>query len=359
MGLNEKFFKSAAAAGGSDYFNTVLYTGNGYPNSGTQPITEVGFKPDLVFIKARDTTAYPVMVDSIRGNLKYLYPNTTLAQATQNGTGFLSFDDDGFSLGADTAGDGVNRTNDGPYVSWNFKAGGPAVAGTGTNAQSVSYSANPDAGFSIVKFTANGSSTYTATHGLNQAPDLVITKSTTASANWISYVSSLGISKYIYFNTTAAEGTYSNLWSGMSSTHIGGTSAVYGASHTFIHYCFHSVAGVQKIGSYTGSGISGKQVTGLGFKPSFVMIKGASAMITARQPYASWTIHDNKREIESTDNVTNPLFANKNYSEGKRGNGNTQDAVLDLEFEDNGFKINHNGPESNSSSDSYIYLAIA
>ena len=92
MGLNEKFFKSAAPAAGSDYFNTVLYTGNGYPNSGTQPITGVGFKPDLVFIKARNTTAYPAMVDVIRGNLKYLYPNVTLAQATQNGTGFLTFE---------------------------------------------------------------------------------------------------------------------------------------------------------------------------------------------------------------------------------------------------------------------------
>ena len=35
----------------SDYFNTVLYTGNG----GTQSITGVGFQPDWVWIKNRSS----------------------------------------------------------------------------------------------------------------------------------------------------------------------------------------------------------------------------------------------------------------------------------------------------------------
>ncbi len=38
-------------------------------------------------------------------------------------------------------------------------------------------------------------------------------------------------------------------------------------------YCWHSVSGYSKFGSYTGSGSSGKAVTGLGFRPMFVMIK--------------------------------------------------------------------------------------
>jgi hypothetical protein len=38
-------------ADGSQYFNTVIYTGNG----STQAITGVGFQPDLVWIKARET----------------------------------------------------------------------------------------------------------------------------------------------------------------------------------------------------------------------------------------------------------------------------------------------------------------
>jgi hypothetical protein len=38
-------------ADGSDYFNTVLYTGDG----STQAITGVGFQPDLVWIKKPHT----------------------------------------------------------------------------------------------------------------------------------------------------------------------------------------------------------------------------------------------------------------------------------------------------------------
>ena len=37
---------------GTDYFNTVLYTGNG----STQSITGVGFQPDWVWQKARNQT---------------------------------------------------------------------------------------------------------------------------------------------------------------------------------------------------------------------------------------------------------------------------------------------------------------
>ena len=47
----------------SDYFNTVLYTGNG----GTQAITGVGFKPDLSWLKDRDGTPSHVWHDVIRG----------------------------------------------------------------------------------------------------------------------------------------------------------------------------------------------------------------------------------------------------------------------------------------------------
>jgi hypothetical protein len=48
---------------GSDYFNTVLYTGNG----STQSITGVGFQPDLSWIKNRVLRMTHVLTDSVRG----------------------------------------------------------------------------------------------------------------------------------------------------------------------------------------------------------------------------------------------------------------------------------------------------
>ena len=93
MGLNEKFFKSAA--GGvvpTDNFNTVLYDGTG----GTKSITGVGFKPDLNWIKDRDGTPSHVLHDIIRGVTKRLMSNNTNAEDT--GSQINSFDTDGFTV---------------------------------------------------------------------------------------------------------------------------------------------------------------------------------------------------------------------------------------------------------------------
>ena len=51
----------------SDYFNTVLYTGNSTDN---HAITGVNFQPDLVWIKRRNQVANHNLFDSVRGATK-------------------------------------------------------------------------------------------------------------------------------------------------------------------------------------------------------------------------------------------------------------------------------------------------
>lgn len=53
-----------------DHFNTVLYTGNGNPNSNSQSITGVGFQPDWVWIKSRGVARHHMLYDSVRGTTK-------------------------------------------------------------------------------------------------------------------------------------------------------------------------------------------------------------------------------------------------------------------------------------------------
>jgi hypothetical protein len=57
----------------NEYFNSVLYTGNG----STQSITGVGFQPDLVWIKNRNSTNEHNLTDIVRGATKYLHSNLT------------------------------------------------------------------------------------------------------------------------------------------------------------------------------------------------------------------------------------------------------------------------------------------
>ena len=64
----------------SDYFNTVLYTGN----NGAQTVTGVGFQPDWVWIKDRDGTERHCLTDSVRGVLKELRSNENAAESDRS-----------------------------------------------------------------------------------------------------------------------------------------------------------------------------------------------------------------------------------------------------------------------------------
>jgi hypothetical protein len=75
----------------SDNFNTVLYTGN----SNTNPITTVGFQPDMVWMKARNLVAEHILSDSVRGVNKELSPNNNYLEEAR---GVVSFDLNGFTL---------------------------------------------------------------------------------------------------------------------------------------------------------------------------------------------------------------------------------------------------------------------
>ena len=56
----------------SEHFNTVLYSPS---SSGITAITGVGFQPDLVWTKNRDSSWYHQLVDSVRGCLLYTSPS--------------------------------------------------------------------------------------------------------------------------------------------------------------------------------------------------------------------------------------------------------------------------------------------
>ena len=59
----------------TDNFNTKIYTGN----NSSQTITGIGFQPDWVWFKSRTTTDSHYLVDSVRGNTKYLRSQTNTA----------------------------------------------------------------------------------------------------------------------------------------------------------------------------------------------------------------------------------------------------------------------------------------
>ena len=85
----------------SEHFNTVLYTGN---NTADTAITGVGFQPDWTYIKSMSPAGSSNLYDAVRGvSAGGLTSNATAAEYYSSDQ-FTSFDSDGFTLPADTAG---------------------------------------------------------------------------------------------------------------------------------------------------------------------------------------------------------------------------------------------------------------
>ena len=317
----------------SDYFNTLLYTGNGSARS----ITGVGFQPDWVWVKSRTTTHQPVLSDSVRGTGKELRSDTTDAESSLGD--ITSFDSDGFSIG--TRGEINNNTT--PFVSWNWKASGSTASNTDGSITST-VSANTTAGFSIVSFTGTGANA-TVGHGLGSAPRMMIFKNRDEGAEgWFVYHESIGNTKRLLLDETSATSTSSTFWQDTSPT-----SSVFsvGSNHgcngpdAMICYAFAEKKGYSKFGSYVANGNSDNAFAHTGFKVAFLMTKLSSTS------GGSWEIVDNKRDGFNGEN--HRLYPS---DESAEGTGNDYDLLS------NGFKVRQSGG-SQQSGRTNIYMAFA
>ncbi len=335
----------------SEHFNTVLYTGNG----STQSITGVGFQPDLVWVKNRQSPpidSFNLLFDSVRGATKWLSSNATNAEGTI-ASSLTSFDSDGFSLGTDPVGgnEGWNIPGN-AHVSWNFKAGGAAVTNTdGTITSQVS--ANTEAGFSVVSYTGNSTAGATIGHGLNNSPSVIITKglNATSAYNWMVYHSALTQGTYGYLNlTNAFEGPNQQIWYNAPTSNLFsiGSNINLNSNGPYIAYCFAEVEGFSNFGSYVGTDAPNNNIL-TGFEPAMVIIKSTGAT------NGDWNIFDNKRN--PTNPLTDVLKANTSGAE-------TTEAALNISFLENGFSLNGataagGRGQINESGVKYIYMAFA
>ena len=334
----------------SEHFNTVLWTGNDTQRS----ITGVGFQPDLVWTKYRSNTGSHQLHDVLRGAAARIYSNLTNAEDTSNG--LISFDSDGFTIGDNATSHNMN--NDGnTTVAWNWKAGGDDVLNeVGTIDSQVS--ANVDAGFSIVSYTGTGTAGATIGHGLSSAPEMIVLKNRDDSVNWFVWTSKLGGgNKLLELTTTSATKTTSTPWNSTVPTSsvftVGTNNGSNGNGDDIISYCFHSVDGYSKVGSYTGNGSTDGTFVHTGFKPAYVMVKATTSGTTGR-----WVIVDSTRDdIEPN---TKHLWAN--MSEGESDYEHAT-AGYNIDFTSNGFKQRNNNGSSvthtNKSNINYIYIAFA
>ena len=322
----------------SENFNVVLYTGNG----STQSITGVGFKPDFVWVKHRnDGTAHSHnLADSTRGGTKIIYTNTTDAQQTISSS-IQTFDTNGFTVGSNAAvnNNGIN------YVAWCWKANGGTTSSNtdGTNIDST-VQANTKAGFSIVQFTTPStfSGSNTVGHGLGATPDMILVKATSTTEDWYVYHTSTGLNKATRLNSTAAVANATYLFGTVNDT-VFNPAYTSASPITNIAYCFKSIDGFSKFGSYTGNGSTAGPIVNTGFEPAYIMIKNSTAVY-------EWTVYDNKRSPSNPrDNV---LYPNTGGAENSGETG-------DIDFLSNGFQLRAAAGSINQNGGTIIYAAFA
>jgi len=337
-----------------DYFNTVTWSKTGADNSAIT-ISDVGFKPDLVWAKGRSASMSHQWYDIVRGTGKGLSSDSSGAEVNNNSSGYISsFNTDGFTASPGSADNFYfNYQNGYTYVAWNWKAGGTAVSNTDGSITS-SVSASPESGFSIVTYSGNGTAGATIGHGLGKAPDMIILKRRNETRNWQVYHSgntSAPETDKLTLNLTDPTVDDNTSWNDTAPSSsvftVGTSNGTNNSSGTYVAYCFANIDGMVKAGSYTGNGSSDGPMVHTGFRPAWVMIKATGSTGGA----SNW------RVVDSVRNTFNP--------EDKHLQPNTADAEDTgsgagyIDFLSNGFKIRATALQLNSSGVQFVYLAFA
>jgi len=338
MSLNKRLISGEAPAPGPAGFRALGFTGNG----GAQTVTGMGFHPDIVWIKDRDTAyqhnGYFNSGGTGAAGWALEFSGTSSKYSLSGLTGFNS---DGFVLGNNAG----NNQGSSPNIAYGWKVS-DTVDDFNTNTTGTidaSYQLVSDTrGMSTFVYTGSGSDA-TVGHGLSSAPEVVLIKTSSHTSNWPVYHKDLTNASYrLVFDENLAENTDNNPWNSTapSSSVIsikGDAGNVNASGRSFICWAMHSVDKFSKFGSYTGNGSNDHAITGLGFSPNFLIIKDTDST-------EQWYMFD------TTRGASKFLHCNINNAEG------TDSTTRLKSFDSDGFTLGTDG-SVNSNNNKYIYMA--
>ena len=211
---------------GTEVYNGVLQSAS----NSARTISGAGFSPDLLFQPALQYGNGTAVASRLADENRYLYAYSANAEAASaSGTEFTM---DGIMYGS---------------------SGGPL----NSNGLALNLFLKRAPGFmDVVAYTGTGSAT-TQAHNLGAVPELMIVKCRSeANQFWAVYAGDP--TDFLQLNTTAASGDLASVWNDTSPTSgvftVGTRDEVNGSAKTYIAYLFATLAGVSKVGSYTGAG---------------------------------------------------------------------------------------------------------
>jgi hypothetical protein len=320
---------------GTSVFTPVAYTGTNVDNR----LVNTGIVTDMTMARIRDLTSTGSFytADRLRGNASL---GTAIVDAETT-------DADSFMTPTVGYGNSFSAMN-------GFGVGNDATRQLNqSSTNQLAYAFRRAPGFmDVCCYTGNATANTAITHNLTTVPELIITKSRSATGAWwtlctadsarrlgrvnaVNGFTNTGISTYFGNDSVYVAPTATAFTVGSGLTNSSGT--------TYVAYLFASAPGVSKVGTFTGTGAT--QVINCGFTGGarFVLIKAVSTT-------GDWLVWDSARGIVAGDDPYLEL--------------NTTDAeVTNTDWVDTaatGFELsNAGGNLANSSGVSYIFLAIA
>ena len=274
-------------ASGTQVYNAAKYTGNGTAFR----YFSMGFAPDLIHAFDRGTAAQigntfdvaSCWSDRVRGFGVKLGSSPTgwsYSYAAESAVGVRGWTTD--STGIYSSYYGGNTSNNNLGASWATVFGVHAFK----RAPGV---------FDIVCDTGTGSA-HTVSHNLGAVPELMIRKGRSGATEWQVYASGIANTEKLVLNRTDAKATDAAAWNSTAPTSsvftVGTGAAVNTNAATYVTYLFATLAGISKVGSYTGNGSS--QTINCGFTTGarYILIKRTSAS-------GGWLVWDTTRGIVS------------------------------------------------------------
>jgi hypothetical protein len=279
----------------SKYFQTKLFTGTGAELAITLTnAAGAAVKPDLVWIKDRDSTVEHVWTDSVRGATKELNPSSNAIESTV-AQGLKSFDTSGFTLGTDS---NYNASSS-PNVAWCWTAGGGAGSSNEDGSTNTgTTSVNTTAGFSLSTYAGSGS-TATIGHGLGVAPGLVIVKRVDVGLQaWPTWFEGFGVNDYLVLegqDVLLVDSAFFGAVPTSTLVTVGSTAATNASGSNYVMACFAAIDGYSKFGLYEGNGNADGSFIWCGFRPAWIMCK-------SKDSTSEWYVYDDKRDGYNVDN---------------------------------------------------------
>ena len=315
----------------NDYIYIAIRRPMKTPESGTEVFAAVddegskdhnlGFSPDLTFFKRTDSVGSWLWYDRLRGNSLYLRSNGSNAEATLTNI-IDEWTQEGVSVGS-------NISSGDNYFLGNFK-------------RSPGF-------FDVVAYTGN-TTTQAINHNLGVTPELIIVKARQSNIVWAVWSKSLEQYELLQLNTSNAKngdvGDY-GYWTSTAPTStqfsVGTYDTANKANEGMIAYLFATLAGVSKVGSYTGTGSNVDVDCGFSAGARFILIKRTDST-------GDWYVWDSERGIVAGNDPY--LLLNSADAE-----------VTSTDYIDplaSGFTVTSSAPaELNASGGTYIFLAIA